>query len=509
MVHRPPITTCTDPHSIWWRHTWWHLWHISCYAMLMSIRRFGRLRIIRQRKFVSATTQFYFYLRTHFHRTHFHRPCPLCPRAVMPGPPKPKAGPPVTSLRPAQGEEEDDDLSPLELRIGSTPSFTTNWNTRFRNGRRGKTTRRRYFRSWRRRAVRSLWGFDCVRKKPPKPRSAHTDKVAQYEIGTEINTHWFKYLTEYPRSDRARSIRRQKEERTEEKITRAQVPILAQTFEKNHVTGALNTKALAIAIRIALERKMNDAEYGMLIDNKTFVHWSKMLAAYLRHEKITHSADGSISIELAMYEPFIRQLRHSYDDHTDMQGLFGKYTADHILIPNSFRRYGQLIPFYMPLALVLVYNDKNRFEMAIVRSAEHMVATLPPLHEKESFPSFKDDSNQIISWPEYTEIRQQYASRVLYMSGQSANPEVRTGVKLTREYIKAHPTTAFWSTQQFGMPCHLSRSTTWNRWDVEVKTQDPHILFHSIFLQLTRSSSDFRPTWSLFIAGIRFAIAMT
>ena len=293
-------------------------------------------------------------------------------------------------------------------------------------------------------------------RKAPKARSVHTDKVAQFEIGTEINTHWFKYITQYPRSDRARGIRKQPEERTDRKITRAEVPILAKTFEKDHSTGAINTKALAIAIRIALDRKMNDSEYGMLTENRTFVHWSKMLAAYLRHEKITHSADGSISIEeLAVYEPFIRQLRHSYFDHTDTQGLFGKYTADHILIPNSFRRYGQLIPFYMPLALVLVYNDKNRFEMAIVRSGEYMVSTLPDLHEYESFPSSKDASNEFVSWPEYTEIRQQYASRVLYnledivmihlraVSGQSANPDLRTGVKLTREYIKANPNYSF------------------------------------------------------------------
>ena len=293
-------------------------------------------------------------------------------------------------------------------------------------------------------------------KRAPKPRSVHTDKVVQFEIGAEINTHWFKYITQYPRSDRARSIRRQKEERTDEKITRAEVPILAKTFEKDHSAGAINTKALAIAIRIALDRKMNDNEYGMLVENKTFVHWSKMLAAYVRHEKIIHSADGSISIEeLAVYELFIRQLCHSYYDRTDMQGLFGKYTADHILIPSSFRRYGQLIPFYMPLALVLVYNDKNRFEMAIVRSGEYMVSILPNISDYESFPSGKDDSNQFVSWPEFTEIRQQYATRVLYnledivmihlraVSGQSGNPDLRTGVKLTREYIKAHPNYSF------------------------------------------------------------------
>ena len=181
-----------------------------------------------------------------------------------------------------------------------------------------------------------------------------------------------------------------------------------------------------------------------------------MLAAYLRHEKITHSADGSISLEeLAVYDPLIRQLCHSYYDHTDTQGLFGKYMSDHILIPNSFRRYGQLVPFYMPLALVLVYNDKGRFEMAVVRNAEYRVSTLPNLHEYESFPSWRDDLGQIIDWPEYTELRKQFAERVMYnledivmihlraVSGQSANQDLRTGIPLTREYIKANPKYAF------------------------------------------------------------------
>ena len=131
-----------------------------------------------------------------------------------------------------------------------------------------------------------------------------------------------KYITQYPRSDRAKGIRRQPEERSDQKGTRAEVPILAQTFEKDHSTGAINTKALAIAIRIALDRKMNDPEYQMLTENRTFTHWSKMLAAYLCYEKITHSADGSISIEeLAVYDPFIKQLCHSYYDHTDTQGF--------------------------------------------------------------------------------------------------------------------------------------------------------------------------------------------
>ena len=328
----------------------------------------------------------------------------------MPAPAKAKARPPVTSIRPEQVEEEDDDIPPLEPEEESDrlhPSPPT-WNTRFRLfGRTGtnswwlhriSTEERRYedmqedtqekgeeekpleedqpveediFVKEGEEPLAEFEGLTVSGKKAPKPRSVHADKVVQFEIGTEINTHWFKYITQHPRSDLARGIRKQPEERTDRKITRAEVPILAQTFEKDHSTGAINTKALAIAIRIALDRKMNDSEYQMLTENRTFTHWSKMLAAYLRHEKITHSADGSISIEeLAVYDPFIRQLCHSYFDHTDMQGLFGKYTADHILIPNSFRRYGQLIPFYMPLALVLVYNDKNRFEMAIVRSAD-------------------------------------------------------------------------------------------------------------------------------------------
>ena len=182
-----------------------------------------------------------------------------------------------------------------------------------------------------------------------------------------------------------------------------------------------------------------------------------MLAAYyLRHEKITHSADGSISVEeLAVYDPFIRQLCHTYYDHSDAQGLFGRYTADHIFIPNSFRRYGQLIPFYMPLALVLVYNDKGRFEMAVVRSAEYRVSTLPNLYEYENFPSWKDDSGQIILWPEYKELQKQFDERAMYsledivmihlraVSGQSANPELKSGTPLTKEFIRENPKYAF------------------------------------------------------------------
>ena len=150
-------------------------------------------------------------------------------------------------------------------------------------------------------------GFTVSGQKAPRTRSVHADRVVQFEIRTDINIHWMKYITQYPRSERAKGIRKTAEERTGKKVTRAEVPILAQIFEKNHSTGAINTKALAIAIRIALDRKMNDPEYQMFTENKTFTYWSKMLAAYLRHEKITHSADGSISLEeLAMYDPFIR-----------------------------------------------------------------------------------------------------------------------------------------------------------------------------------------------------------
>ena len=427
--------------------------------MLMSYRRFGSLRINRLRKFVSATTHFHSLSLSHSN----------CPHFAMPGPGKAKAKPPpVTSLRPEQAEDDDDeDLPPLEPEesdrlhpspptgvpdsdssdeLAPVPDDYTGFPPKKKDTQEkgeeeqpleeNQPVEEDIFDKDDEEPLAEFEGLTVSGKKAPKPRSVHTDKVVQFEIGAEINTHWFKFITQYPRSDRAKSIRRQKEDRTDEKITRAEVPILAKTFEKDHSTGAINTKALAIAIGIALDRKMDDAEYGMLTENRTFVHWSKMLAAYLRHEKITHSADGSISIEeLAVYEPFIRQLCHSYYDHTDMQGLFGKYTADHnILIPSSFRRYGRLIPFYMPLALVLVYNDKNRFEMAIVRSGEYMVSMLPNISDYESFPSAKDDSNQFVSWPEYTEIRQQYATRVLYnledivmihlraVSGQSANP---------------------------------------------------------------------------------------
>ena len=443
------------------------------------------------RKFVSATTQFYFSSRTHLHR--------LCPRAEMP-PAKAKSREPVTSIRSEQMEDEDD-LPPLEPEEDETdrlhptgipgsdssdelapiPDDFTGFPPREEDMQEAAQERGEeekpleedqpveedIFVKEGEEPLGEFEGFTVAGKKAPKPRSVHTDKVTQFEIGKDINTHWMKYITRLPRSEGAKNIRRTPEERTGEKVKREDVPVLAQTFEKNHLTGAINTKALAIAIQIALERRMNDHEYKILTENRTFVHWSKMLAAYLRHEKITHSADGSISIEeLAVYDPFIRQLCHSYFDHPDNQGIFGKYTADHILIPNSFRRYGQLVPFYMPLALVLAYNDKGRFEMAVVRSAEYRVSTLPDLHEYEHFPSWRDDLGQIIDWPEYDVLRKQFVERVLYsledivmihlraVSGQSANQDLRTGIPLTREYIQANPKYAFvvHATVQQAMP---------------------------------------------------------
>ena len=71
--------------------------------MLMSLRRFGRLRINRLRKFVSATTHFHSHSLSHSH----------CPNVAMPGPGKAKAKPPVASLRPEQADD-DEDLPPLE-----------------------------------------------------------------------------------------------------------------------------------------------------------------------------------------------------------------------------------------------------------------------------------------------------------------------------------------------------------------------------------------------------------
>ena len=433
------------------------------------------------RKFVSATTHFQF-----LPDTCLYRRCPRMPRA------KPKSSQPVTSIRSAQ-MEEDNDLPPLEPEEDETdrlhPSPPTGipgsdssdelapvpddftgfpakeedmpmQEDQHEKGEEEKPLEEDQpmeeediFIKEGEEPLGEFEGFTVTGKKAPRPRSVHADKVVQFEIGKEINTHWMKYITQYPRSELAKDIRKKAEERTG-KIKREDVPVLAETFAKNHLTGAINTKALAIAIKIALSRKMRDREYQMLLDNRTFTHWSKMLAAYLRHEKITHSADGSISLEeLAVYDPFIRQLCHTYYDHSDAQGLFGRYTADHILIPASFRRYGQLIPFYMPLALVLVYNDKGRFEMAVVRSAEYRVSTLPNLHEYENFPPWRDDSGQAIPWSEYEELQRQFDERVMYsledivmihlraVSGQS--PGIKTGTPLTKEFIRENPKYTF------------------------------------------------------------------
>ena len=173
-----------------------------------------------------------------------------------------------------------------------------------------------------------LGGFEGVTvtgRKAPK-RSVHTD-------GHSI-CRWNRYKSTLvplhhtiPTFRRCPTDQKKPEDRDGEKVRREDAPILAETFAKDHSTSAINTKALAIALHIALERKMNDNEYRLLTDNKTFTHWSKMLAAYLRHEKIAHAADGSISLEeLAAYMPFVRQLCHY--DHPDMNGIFGRLSAD-------------------------------------------------------------------------------------------------------------------------------------------------------------------------------------
>ena len=109
----------------------------------------------------------------------------------------------------------------------------------------------------------------------------------------------------------------------------------------------------------------------------------------------------------------------------------------------------------MPLALALVYNDKNRSELAVIRSAEYRTCMLPDITGYESFPSSKDDTHQYLSWETCEVVKKQFRDRVLYSvedivtihlraaSGQTANPNLRTGTKLTREYINSHPNYKF------------------------------------------------------------------
>ena len=283
-------------------------------------------------------------------------------------------------------------------------------------------------------------------------RSVHTGTVHKFVAGTHINDNWAEYIGRFPRSQGMKEKRKtQEERRTDENTKRENNPKLAQTFAKDHSTSALNTKALACATHIALGRKINERDYGTLIADRTFLHWSKMLAAYLRLMNFVHP-DGSISIEeLASYMLFARQLCHSYYDHPDTSELYGKYNSDHILIPNSFRPYGELVPFYTPLALALIYNDKNRFQMAVIRTGEYQTTMLPNPSDYEAFPSARDDDNRFLTWEDYAERRKQFKATFLYniedmvmvhlraASGQTANQELSLGEKLTREYTQQNP----------------------------------------------------------------------
>ena len=292
-------------------------------------------------------------------------------------------------------------------------------------------------------------------KRAPK-RSAHAGTVHKFAVGVDINEHWSEYIGKFPRSQGMKEKRRTPEDRrTDENTSRENNPILARTFSKDHQTSALNTKALACALHIGLERRMNEQEYRRLVEVKTFTHWSKMFAAYLRHMKIIHP-DGSISIEeLAAYMLFVRQLCHTYFDHPDVSGLFGKYTSDHILLPETFRPYGDLVPYNMPMALALVYNDKNRFQMAVTRSAEYRTTMLPEAHDYEACPSSRGDDNRYLSWEDFAEVRKQFKDNFLYSiediimihiraaSGQTSNPELRLGERLTREMARTNPKFCF------------------------------------------------------------------
>ena len=251
------------------------------------------------RKFVSATTHFQF-----LPDTCLYRRCPRMPRA------KSKSSQPVTSIRSAQ-MEEDNDLPPLEPEEDETdrlhPSPPTGipgsdssdelapvpddftgfpakeedmpmQEDQHEKGEEEKPLEEDQpmeeediFIKEGEEPLGEFEGFTVTGKKAPRPRSVHADKVVQFEVGKEINTHWMKYITQYPRSELAKDIRKKAEERTG-KIKREDVPVLAETFAKNHLTGAINTKALAIAIKIALSRKMRDREYQMLLENRTFTH---------------------------------------------------------------------------------------------------------------------------------------------------------------------------------------------------------------------------------------------
>ena len=66
----------------------------------------------------------------------------------------------------------------------------------------------------------------------------------------------------------------------------------------------------------------------------------------------------------------------------------------------------------------------------------------------------------------------------------------------------------FWYMQQSCRRCHRSRRTIFDPWDAENQTPGQLILFHILLLHMIQNRSGSRRTWSLYIAGIRFAIAM-
>ena len=221
----------------------------------MTIRRFRRLRINRLRKFVSATT-YYFHSYSHCH-SH-------CPNFATPPPGKAKAKAPVTNLRP-EPADDDEDLPPLEPEdtdrlhpspvtgipgsdssddLEPIPDSFTGFESKNKDIQEQAEEEPLeddpenipddpdLFVKGDEEPPGEFEGLTVSGRIAPKPRSVHSDKVVQLAIGTEINTHWFEYITKFPRSDHAKTVRRKPEERTDEKIKREDVPILAETFKE-------------------------------------------------------------------------------------------------------------------------------------------------------------------------------------------------------------------------------------------------------------------------------------
>ena len=100
--------------------------------------------------------------------------------------------------------------------------------------------------------------------------------------------------------------------------------------------------------------------------------------------------------------------------------------------------FTELVPFYIPMALALVYNNKGRRQIAIIRDIEYQVMKLPDNSDYVLFPSFADDNDRYIPWKAHATLRQKFKKGIMYniedmimihiraVSGQTSVDDLRT-----------------------------------------------------------------------------------